>query len=76
MHDQSVDRQRPTFARDARQSEMTENDCIFNSREPILHLMRGEWNAADELVRVKPRAYHGAPFFMSLSTLAHPALLP
>jgi hypothetical protein len=54
---------------------VTKNDCIFNSREPILHLMRGEWNAADELVRVKLRAYHGAPFFMSLSTLAHPALL-
>jgi len=41
---------------------VTKNDCIFNSREPILHLMRGEWNAADELVRVKLRAYHGGPF--------------
>jgi tRNA(Phe) wybutosine-synthesizing methylase Tyw3 len=58
----SVNHQRPIFARDARQSEVTENDCIFNSREPILHLMRGEWNAADELVRVKLRAYHGSTF--------------
>jgi hypothetical protein len=40
---------------------VTENDCVFNAREPILHLMRSERNAADELVRVKLRADHGSP---------------
>jgi hypothetical protein len=46
---------------------VTENDCIFNSREPILHLMRGEWNAADELVRIKLRAYHGGLFHVAVN---------
>src|SRR5207237_8782051 len=58
--DQSVDRQRPIFARDARQAQVTEHDRVFNPREPILHLVRDERNAADVLVRVELRADHGA----------------
>ena len=59
---QSIDCQGPVFPRDARHPEVTEDDCVLDARESVMHPMRGKREAAEELVRIELGAVHGSPF--------------
>src|SRR5580704_3125970 len=56
--DQAVDDERPCGGVEARNAEVAQDDHVLAARDAIAHLMRRQWQAAKERMRIELRPVH------------------